>query len=82
MVQTMSGMTLAQAQAQLDALLAAQGAGNFRSVTFNGRTVMYSTPAEMIEAVTYWRRTVAELQRKASGRSRHSVSHADFSVRR
>jgi hypothetical protein len=69
--------TLAQAQAQLDALLAAQ-VTNLRSVSIGGRSVSYASAQEMIDAINYWERRVSELSRKAAGMSRHGYSVADF----
>jgi hypothetical protein len=77
MVQTMSAITLEQAQAQLSALLSAQ-ASNFRSVSIAGRSVTYASAEEMAAAINYWTRMVNELSRKAAGLSRHGYSVADF----
>lgn len=70
-------MTLEQAQAQLDALLAAQ-ASNLRSVSIAGRSVSYASTQEMIDAINYWERRVNELSRRAAGINRQGYSVADF----
>ncbi len=44
-------MTLAEMQAQLDALLAARFLG-IRSVSYEGKTVTYGSDAEMAKAIT------------------------------
>ena len=75
-----TAITLEQAQANLDALLAAQAAapGSLRSVSIGGRSVSYASAQEMIEAINYWTRMVGKLQRQADGVSRHGYSVADF----
>lgn len=73
----MSTITLEQAQAQLAALLAAQGS-NLRTVSIAGRSVSYASAGEMIEAINYWTRMVNNLSRQADGISRHGYSVADF----
>ncbi len=70
-------MTLDQAQAQLDALLAAQ-ASNLRTVSIAGRSVSYASAQEMIDAITFWQRMVNNLSRTAAGLPRHGYSVADF----
>lgn len=73
-------ITLAQAQANLDALMAAQ-AGNpsgLRTVSIGGRSVSYASAQEMLEAINYWTRMVNTLQRRAAGGPRHGYSVADF----
>lgn len=73
-------ITLANAQTILDNLIEAQAAGvsEFTSVTIGGRTVTYRSADDVIRLVNYWSRVVAQLQRKAAGRSRHGFSVADF----
>ena len=78
----MSAITLAQARAQRDALLASQAAGSLQSISIHGRTVTYASAAEFQEQLNWWIRVVSELERVASGRNRHGVSHADFRTRR
>lgn len=73
----MSGITLAQAQAQLDALLAAQSS-NLLSVSLAGRSVSYRNAMDLIEAINYWSRIVAGFQRVAGGESRHGFSVSNF----
>jgi hypothetical protein len=77
MVQTMSGITLVQAQAQLDGLLAAQ-MSQMLSVSIGGRTVTYRSLKEISDAIAQWSRIVAQLQRVAGGGSRHGYAAADF----
>jgi hypothetical protein len=76
----MSGITLAQAQAQLDALLAAQ-AGSTLTVRYGDRSVTYRQADEIARQITYWSRIIAELQRRAVGMSRHGYSAANLSGR-
>jgi hypothetical protein len=75
MVQTM--ITVAQAQAQVDALLAAQQ-GGMLSVSIAGRTVTYRSLKDLTEALTYWTRVLAQAKRVQSGASRHGYAAADF----
>ena len=72
-----TAITLAQAQAQLDALMAAQ-ANNLRAVSIGGRSVSYASAQEMIDAINYWTRMVNDLSRRADGVARHGFSVADF----
>jgi hypothetical protein len=81
MVPTMSGITLAQAQQVLDALMQAQiddPSGSLGSVTVNGRTVTYRSAEDVIKLINYWRSIVAEKSRQAAGGSRISVRRASF----
>ena len=73
-------ITLANAQTILDNLVEAQvnGVTEFTSVTVGGRTVSYRSADDVIKLITFWRRVVIELQRKAAGRARQSYSLADF----
>lgn len=73
----MSGITLAQAQAQLDALMAAT-ASQTLTVRYGERAVTYRNAGEIIELITYWERRVAELSRVAGGEYRTSIRLADF----
>lgn len=73
----MTGITQAQAQAQLDALLAAQ-TNNLLSISIGGRTVTYRTAKDLLEAINYWSRVLAGIQRNAAGQSRHGMSAASF----
>lgn len=70
-------ITLAQAQTNLDALLALPP-GDIGSVNISGRTVTYRSAAELQSLINYWTRIVAGLKRKADGQSRHSVAAASF----
>jgi len=77
----MSGITLAQAQQVLDALIQAQIAdpsGSIGSVTVNGRTVTYRNAEDVIKLINYWRGIVAEKSRIAAGDSRLSMKRASF----
>lgn len=77
----MSNITLEQALAARDALFAAQAEvamSGLSSVSIGGRTVTYRSLGEIIEAINYWSRIVAGLQREAGGESRLGVSVANF----
>lgn len=76
----MSGITLSKAQAQLDALLAAQ-AGSTLTVRYGDRSVTYRQATEIAQLVTYWSRVIAQLQRRAAGVSRHGYVAANLSGR-
>lgn len=73
----MSGITQAQAQANLDALLAAQSS-NLLTTSIGGRTVTFRTTKDLVEAINYWSRVLAGIQRQAAGLSRHGMSAAAF----
>lgn len=73
----MSGITLAQAQAQLDALLAAQSSQSL-SVRYGDRQVTYRSATEIIDLINYWRREIATLERRAAGRSGLSYRLVSF----
>ena len=77
----MSGITQAQAQARLDALLAAQ-ASNVLMVRYGDRTVTYRTTDELQRDINYWSRILAERQRMAAGLSRHGFKLASFQAPR
>jgi hypothetical protein len=72
----MSGITLVQAQGILDSLIIAQAAGvtGFSSVSIAGRTVTYSSAADLIALINYWSRVVNRL----SGGGRAGFSVASF----
>lgn len=77
----MSGITLANAQAVLDALVQAQiddPAGALGSVTIGGRTVSWKGADDLIKMVNYWSGVVADLKRSAAGAQRHGRSVASF----
>ncbi len=77
----MSGITLQNAQAILDKLVAAQlagGAGAVGSFTLNGRAVTYRSADELLKQITYWSNMVAQLQRNSAGGSRFGRSRAVF----
>lgn len=73
----MSGITLAQAQAKLDALMAANESASL-SVRYADRQVTYRSAGEIIDLINYWRREVARLSRVAAGRPSLSVRLADL----
>lgn len=80
----MSGITLADAQAILNTLIEAQKcdpAGAIGSFSVGGHSVSYKSSQDLIDQVNYWSRTVAGLQRVASGQSRHSFVLPNFSGR-
>jgi hypothetical protein len=71
----MAGITLAQAQAQLDAWLAASlaVAGN-QSYTIGMRTLTRANAKEIQGLISYWRQQVAALSRGPGGiRVRYAV---------
>lgn len=73
----MSGITLAQAQAQLDALMAASTTQTL-TVKYGERSVTYRDADEILKLITYWERRVAELSRVAGGEYRTGIRLADF----
>lgn len=67
----MAGITLAQAQAQLDAYLAAETAALARkSYTINGRSMTFQDLPAIQAGIETWGRRVAELSARAGGRGR------------
>lgn len=77
----MTDITLAQAQAVLDALVQAQisdPSGSLGSITVNGRTVTYRSADDVIKLINYWRNLVAEKTRIARGGSRIGMKLASF----
>jgi len=73
----MSGITLAQAQAKLDALMAANESASL-SVRYADRQVTYRSAGEIIDLINYWRSEIATLERRAAGRSGLSYRLASF----
>ena len=77
----MSGITLAQAQQVLDALVQAQiedPSGSLGSITVNGRTVTYRSAEDVIKLLEYWRGIVAQKTRTARGASGIGMKRASF----
>ena len=67
----MAGITLAQAQAQLDAWLAASLAvSQGQSYSIAGRSLSRADAATIADNVSRWNNKVVQLTRTASGRSR------------
>lgn len=67
----MAGITLAQAQAQLDAYLAAETAALARkSYTINGRSMTFQDLPAIQAGIETWGNRVAALTSRANGRSR------------
>lgn len=67
----MAGITLVQAQAQLDAWLAASLAvAQGQSYEIAGRRLARADAAEVTRNVQYWQQQVTLLTRAAAGRSR------------
>jgi hypothetical protein len=67
----MAGISLAQAQAQLDAYLAAETAALARkSYTINGRSMTFQDLPAIQAGIKTWGDRVAELTARASGRGR------------
>lgn len=75
-----TAITKAQAQAKLDALMAAV-ASETLTVRFGERSVTYRTVAELQAQINYWSRMVTELSRITIGAPRHGFSAADFRSR-
>lgn len=73
----MAGFTQAQAQAQLDALMAAQS-DNLLGGSVGGRSFQFRSAEDLQAQINYWSRIVAGFQREAAGRSRHGFSVAKF----
>jgi hypothetical protein len=73
----MSGITLAQAQAQLDALMVATASQSL-TVHYGDRTVTYRSADDLIKLITFWERRVVELTNAAAGVPRHNIKLADF----
>lgn len=70
----MAGITLAQAQAQLDAYLAAETAALARkSYTINGRSMTFQDLPAIQQGIELWSRRVSELNARASGRGRSAT---------
>lgn len=75
----MAGVTLEQAQAQLDALLKTTSL----SVRMADRSVTtYTSQDDKNKAIDYWRNLIAQLTAIDSGRSRFGFSLADLRCRR
>ncbi len=73
----MSGITLAQAQSQLDALLEAQS-NNLLTVTIGNRSVSYRSAEDIQAQINYWHRIVNDLTRVAGNEPRHGFKVANF----
>lgn len=74
----MSGITQDQAQAKLDALMAASNSGAM-SVRYGDRQVVnFASRKEMLDEINYWSRIVSGFQRVAQGESRHGFALASF----
>lgn len=70
----MAGITLAQAQAQLDAYLAAETAALARkSYTINGRSMTFQDLPAIQEGIELWNRRVSELTMSATRRGRSAT---------
>lgn len=67
----MAGITLAQAQEQLDAWLAASTATSRKqSYRIADRQLTYADAAEIRQQIDYWNGKVVALSHRSSGRSR------------
>jgi hypothetical protein len=67
----MAGITIAQAQAQLDLWLDADArVSKGQSVSMSDRTVTQADAAEITKKIEYWSGKVAQLTRASSGRGR------------
>lgn len=70
----MAGITLAQAQAQLDAYLAAETAALARkSYTINGRSMTFQDLPAIQAGIELWSRRVSELSMRATRRGRSAT---------
>jgi len=70
----MAGITLDQAQAQLDAYLAAETAALAnKSYTIAGRSLTRQDRAQIQQGIELWSRRVSELSTRATGRGRSST---------
>lgn len=75
----MAGITLVQAQAQLDAWLAADLAvSKKQSYRIADRQLTYADAAEITAKIEYWSAKVTELSRRANGRSRVRTIRVGF----
>jgi hypothetical protein len=77
----MSGITLTQAQAQLDALLSCQST-NALSYTVNGRSTTFRSLEDLLKAITFWNDMVVRLTRVNAGGKRISYAVAKLDQRR
>lgn len=67
----MAGITLAQAQAQLDAWIAADAAvAQGQSYEISGRKLTRADAGEVTAKIEYWNAKVQQLSNSASGRTR------------
>lgn len=73
----MSAYSLAQAQAKLDALMAATESASL-SVRYGDRQVTYRSASEIIDLIKFWRAEVARLTRITAGGGSVSVRLASF----
>lgn len=75
----MAGITLAQAQAQLDAYLAAETAVlSGQSYTIGGRSLTRADLKAIQSGITLWNQRVQELSARSSGRGRAVVPRPSF----
>ena len=70
----MAGITLAQAQAQLDAYLAAETAAlSNKSYEIAGRKLTRQDLTQIQQGIELWSRRVSELSSRATGRGRSAT---------
>ena len=75
----MAGITLTEAQEQLNRWMAASTAVAARqSYTIDGRTMTFANAREIRETIDYWEAKVATLSAKADGRRRVAVMRPNF----
>ena len=75
----MAGITLAAAQAQLDAYLAAETAILSRQeYVINGRRLRFADMAAVQAGITLWDRRVKDLSSRAAGRGRSIILRPMF----
>jgi hypothetical protein len=75
----MAGITLAQAQAQLDNWIAAdQAVSRKQSYRIGERQLTFADAAEVTNKIDYWNRKVVELSNRSVGRGRARTIRVGF----
>ena len=76
-----TNISLSDAQAILDALIAAQkedSIGALDSISVNGRSYSFKSADDLIKMINYWSGIIAQLKRRAAGASTFGRSAAIF----
>jgi len=76
-----TNISLSDAQAILDALIAAQkedSIGALDSISVNGRSYSFKSADDLIKMINYWSGIIAQLKRSAAGASTFGRSAAIF----